>query len=90
MAKTQVCFFACTLLIFSNLTLTQDALFPQTTKSSEEPFYQLYEQAVSSYHHGEFDEAIRLATLIREKYPDEPAGAFGLMTTYQTIMRAAY
>lgn len=69
-----------TALFFPNNVLGQN-------DKPEQEFYNLYEQAIDKYHREDFDEALRLATLIREKYPHEPAGAFGLMATYQTMMR---
>src|SRR3990172_10273135 len=45
----------------------------------------LFEQAYDYCHSEQFDKAIQLALEIREKYPDEPAGTFSLLTTYQTI-----
>ncbi len=60
---------------------------PQDEEESDQTFVELYQKAVDKYHREEFDEAIQLANIIRERYPDEPAGAFGLLTAYQTIMR---
>ncbi len=48
---------------------------------------ELYKQAVEKYHSDEFDDAITLSLKIREQFPEEPAGIFALLTTYQTIMR---
>jgi tetratricopeptide (TPR) repeat protein len=42
---------------------------------------------MDKYHNEDFDEALQLARKIRHLYPNEPAGAFGLLNTYQTIMR---
>jgi len=51
------------------------------------PVAKLYKQTVEKYHNEEFDDAIALSLQIRREYPDEPAGVFGLLITYQTIMR---
>ncbi len=50
-------------------------------------FQRLFKVTMDKYHNEDFDEALRLAMQIRQIYPEEPAGAFGLLTTYQTIMR---
>ncbi|MFQ5825378.1 MAG: hypothetical protein ACE5JB_15155, partial [bacterium] len=50
-------------------------------------YYPMFQQTVEKYHNEEFEDAIKIATDIREQYPDEPAGAFGLLVTYQIIMR---
>ena len=50
-------------------------------------FYQLFQQTVDGYHNEQFDEAIQNALQIRQEYPNEPAGVFGLLITYQIIMR---
>ncbi len=50
-------------------------------------FPKLFKATMDKYHNEEFDEALRLAKKIRQLYPSEPAGAFGILTTYQTIMR---
>ncbi len=58
--------------------------FAQDTDSE---LVSMYEQTLDNYQSERFDEAIHMALAIREKYPDEPAGALGLLTTYQTISR---
>lgn len=68
------------LLMFSNQAAAQDA--PTDTS-----YYPLFEKALEKYHNEEYEEAIRLSLDIRKQYPDVPAGVFGLMTTYQTLMR---
>lgn len=59
----------------------------QNEKESNRTFLSLYQEAADKYHREKFDEAIQLGNIIRERYPDEPAGVFGLLTSYQTIMR---
>lgn len=55
-------------------------------QSADDDVNSMYKRTLEKYHSEEFDEAIQIAQAIREKYPDEPAGPFGLLTTYQTIM----
>ncbi len=79
-------------LIITIATLLASLYLPQNVRAqqeeeSDQTFVSLYEKAVDKYHREKFNEAILLANIIRERYPDEPAGAFGLMTAYQTIMR---
>ncbi|MFQ5866127.1 MAG: tetratricopeptide repeat protein [bacterium] len=65
-------------------------LLNQAQAQEAEPdhtFYTLFEESLDKYHNEKYDEAIELAKKIRELYPDEPAGAFGLLVTYQTLMR---
>ncbi|MFQ5823122.1 MAG: tetratricopeptide repeat protein [bacterium] len=50
-------------------------------------FYVLFERTLDKYHNEEYEEAIQLATKIRELYPEQPAGVFSLLATYQTLMR---
>ena len=50
-------------------------------------FYNLFEQALQKYHQEDYEGAIQLALQIRKSYPEEPAGVFALLTTYQTMMR---
>ena len=50
-------------------------------------FQTLFKITLDKYHNEEFDEALVVAQKIRQLYPEEPAGAFGLLNTYQTIMR---
>ena len=64
-----------------------ETIHAQNEEESDRSFLSLYKEATERYHREEFDEAIQLGNIIRERYPDEPAGAFGLMTSYQTIMR---
>lgn len=54
-------------------------------QSNNFDLYQMYEKTLEKYSSEKFDEAIELSKQIREKYPLEPSGAFGLLTTYQTI-----
>lgn len=51
------------------------------------PFQTLFKITLDKYRNEEFDEALKTAQTIRRLYPEEPAGAFGLLSTYQTIMR---
>ncbi len=53
----------------------------------DQSLYSLFEQTLDKYHNEQYEDAIELATRIRELYPEQPAGAFGLLSTYQTIMR---
>lgn len=78
-----------TIIIATWLTplFLSQSIHAQNEEESDRTFVSLYEKAVDKYHREEFNEAIQLANIIRERYPDEPAGAFGLMTAYQTIMR---
>jgi len=54
-----------------------EIIHAQNEEESDPTFVYLYEKAVDKYHREEFDEAIQLGNIIRERYPDEPAGAFG-------------
>ncbi len=65
----------------------QPAITTAQEVKKDTSFYQMYQQTIDKYHNEEFDEAIEIATRIRQEYPDEPAGAFGLLFTYQIIMR---
>ncbi|MFQ5709832.1 MAG: tetratricopeptide repeat protein [bacterium] len=71
---------ACCLFLFLNRVVAQEA--PRDTS-----YYLIFEKALAKYHNEEYETAIQLATQLRVDYPDLPAGAFGLMATYQTIMR---
>ncbi len=44
-----------------------------------------YETVVDMYLTERFEEALELAKGLRRDYPDDPAGAFGLISTYQAI-----
>lgn len=67
--------------------LLKDARGQETEPDTNSSMQSLFKQAMDKTHAEEFDEAIRLGKLIRENYPDEPAGAFVLLISYQTIMR---
>ncbi len=64
-----------------------ETIHAQNEEESDRSFLSLYKEAADGYRREKFDQAIKLGNIIRERYPDEPAGAFGLMTSYQTIMR---
>ncbi|MFQ6113845.1 MAG: tetratricopeptide repeat protein [bacterium] len=68
------------LLFLLNKATAQEA-------KQDETLYALFEKTLDKYHDEKYDEAIQLATRIRKLYPDEPAGVFGLLVTYQTMMR---
>lgn len=71
----------------SLLFLLKNASGQETEPDADPSMQSLFKQAMDATHAEEFDEAIRLGKLIRENYPDEPAGAFVLLISYQTIMR---
>ncbi len=73
-AKT-ICFFAITIVS----SLTHESYGQDQNLSS------LYEKTVDLYLHERFDEAIALGKQIREEFPENPAGAFGLLSTYQSM-----
>jgi tetratricopeptide (TPR) repeat protein len=81
-------FFASVLLAAvtgSNLLLIHKQVLAQ--EAAQKDFYSLFKATLDKYHNEKFDEAIAIANQIRQEYPHEPAGAFGLLATYQTIMR---
>ncbi|NIV93161.1 tetratricopeptide repeat protein [candidate division KSB1 bacterium] len=55
--------------------------------SADSALYSMFEKTLDNSHRERFREAISIAMKIRGKYPEEPAGAFGLLATYQTISR---
>lgn len=59
---------------------------PKKSQDSH-PIHTLLQQTLDSFHNERFEDAIKIATRLRQEYPDEPAGAFGLLATYQTINR---
>ena len=73
---------AITTYVFFNLLKTTYAQEANPAKGK----YELYKKAMQKYHNDEFDEAIRLATLLQEQYPDDPAGSLALLSSYQAIM----
>lgn len=50
-------------------------------------YYPLFEKTLKKYHNEEYDEAIQLAKMLQEEYPDLPVGSFSHMAVYQTLMR---
>ncbi|RMF69825.1 MAG: hypothetical protein D6743_01265 [Calditrichaeota bacterium] len=54
---------------------------------TESDLYAFFEQILEKKHEEKFDEALQLAERLRQSYPEDPAGTFGLLVTYQTIMR---
>lgn len=80
--RKRKCFF---LFMFLLLPHVWPSIAPaqQATQSISD----LYSLTIEKYHNEEFEEAIRLARQIRSERPEDPAGAFALLATYQTIMR---
>ncbi len=74
--------FAGTIVFLSQINKAQ----AQKTAEQEE-LYAKFESAMRAGYEERFDDAIRLSEEVRKQYPDEPAGAFGLLTTYDTIQR---
>jgi len=67
------------LFLFPNLSNAQETAETQSCEN-------LYTLAVEKYHSEEFDEALNIAKKIRQQYPNEPAGVFAQLGTYQSVM----
>lgn len=78
--------FAFVVFILGYVLSQPNLLISQETQKGA-PFYSQFKLTLDKYHNEQFEDALKLAKSIRENYPDEPAGVFGLLTTYQTIMR---
>jgi len=73
---------------FFLFVLLPATLFPAAKpegKSGEATLMSSYEAVIDMYLSEHFDEAITLSGKIRQDYPDDPAGAFGLISTYQAL-----
>ncbi len=58
---------------------------PSFAQEKQEGLYMIYEKCMNACYTERFDEALRLASKIRNEYPEEPAGVLGLLQAYQTI-----
>ncbi|MFQ5651184.1 MAG: hypothetical protein ACE5IY_14690 [bacterium] len=58
-----------------------------TTHDADEALCTLFEASMNACYEEDFEQALQLALEVRQQYPDDPAGTFGLLTTYQTIQR---
>lgn len=77
--------FLATAAICLNLGLEQSQA--GETPRRDRSIDSLYEGILHNYRHENFEEAIRLARKLRARYPESPAGAFALASSYQTLMR---
>ncbi len=72
-------------VVGSSLMFVRQQALAQDAASNN--FYDMFKATLDKYHNEQFEEALTMANRIRQEYPLEPAGAFGLLATYQTIMR---
>ncbi|MFQ5638033.1 MAG: tetratricopeptide repeat protein [bacterium] len=68
-------------------TVNGHARRPEKKSKPPSQLNSLFQKTFDNLHSERFEEAIQTATQLRHEYPDEPAGAFGLLTAYQTISR---
>jgi len=66
-------------------TTTFPAVGTPEGKPSDTVLMSNYEAVIDMYLTEHFDEAMELADKMRQDYPDDPAGVFGLISTYQAL-----